>query len=148
MQPDFTIAFRNDFYVLDDVTTCLSRAAIQERSQVDLLNTRVMVFDSTGKFQVQRHFKRGISDGAFADRLGGITSSPDGHIYLSDTGNDRVQIFNSTLHYTSQFGDAGIRPGQFNSPTLLSASSTHLFVLDSGKGQKRVQAFELPKTKA
>jgi tripartite motif-containing protein 2/3 len=52
---------------------------------------RVSVFDENGKY-IMSFGKRGDKDGEFKDPYA-IAARDDGYIYVSDTGNNRVQIF-------------------------------------------------------
>ena len=52
---------------------------------------RVSVFDENGKY-IMSFGKRGDKDGEFKDPYA-IAARDDGYIYVSDTGNSRVQIF-------------------------------------------------------
>jgi prepilin-type N-terminal cleavage/methylation domain-containing protein len=46
------------------------------------------------------------------------------YIYVADYGNSRVQKFNMSGSYISQFGSAGVGNGQFNGPDFLTADSS------------------------
>ena len=52
---------------------------------------RVSVFDENGKY-IMSFGKKGDKDGEFKNPHA-IAARDDGHIYVSDTDNDRVQIF-------------------------------------------------------
>ena len=65
----------------------------------------------------------------------------DTHIFVSDTNNHRIQIFDHTGNYVSQFGSQGNGTGQLNGPAGIATNDTHLFVVDNGNG--RVQVFEI-----
>ena len=78
-------------------------------------------------------------DGQFysAENLG-VDSS--GNIYVADTGNNRIQKFDSSGTYLSKFGSYGTGDGQFNTPRdVVVDSSENIYVLD--KGNKRIQKF-------
>ncbi|KKR06865.1 MAG: NHL repeat containing protein [Candidatus Peregrinibacteria bacterium GW2011_GWC2_39_14] len=78
-------------------------------------------------------------DGQFysAENLG-IDSS--GNVYIADTGNNRIQKFDSAGTFISKFGSSGTGDGQFNTPRdVVVDSSGNIYVLD--KGNKRVQKF-------
>ncbi len=64
----------------------------------------------------------------------------DGRIFVADTGNNRVEIFNpdGTLNY--QFGKEGAKAGQFSSPQGIAVNSKGMiFVADTMNN--RVQVF-------
>ncbi len=56
----------------------------------------------------------GAGNGQFYAPTGIAISPTTGDIYVADTGNNRVQIFNSSGMYQSQFGTTGSGNGQFN----------------------------------
>ena len=63
-----------------------------------------------------------------------VAVTPDGQqIYVSDTGNHRVQKFTSAGVFVSAIGEFGNQIGQFNAPKGLSFSSDgNIYVADSG----------------
>jgi hypothetical protein len=61
-------------------------------------------------------------------------------VYVADTGNNRIQKFNSSGTYLTQWGTAGTGNGQFSLPDGVSADLTgNVFVIDSGNN--RIQSF-------
>ena len=52
---------------------------------------RVSIFDQTGKY-IKSFGKKGDKDGEF-DRPYAIAVSDEGYVYVSDTGNNRIQVF-------------------------------------------------------
>jgi len=70
----------------------------------------------------------------------GIAVDSEGNIWVGDTGNNRVQKFNSKGEYLSQFGKEGTGNGEFKTPKGLAIdSSGNIWVVDSGNN--RVQKF-------
>lgn len=76
----------------------------------------------------------------------GLAVDPKGLLYVSDTGNSRVQIFNADGTYANSFGEkagfmsGGLKEGKFDNPTGLTVNSKGVvYVADTGN--KRVQAF-------
>ena len=65
-----------------------------------------------------------------------------GQIYVSDTRNHRVQIFDNNGNYVSSFGKEGIENGQFLYPQDVAVNDTtgNIHVTDSGN--HRVQTFD------
>jgi len=63
-----------------------------------------------------------------------VAVSPDRtQIAVSDTGNDRIQIFDIDGNYISMFGETGSDPGQFNLPKGLAYDAVgYLYVVDFG----------------
>lgn len=64
----------------------------------------------------------------------------DDYIYVADSGNNRIQIFNkSTFAFVNKFGSLGSGNGQFNNPMDIAVDSNYIYVLDRGNG--RIQIF-------
>ena len=62
---------------------------------------------------------------------GSVAVGPDGHVYVSDSGNHRVEVFTADGKYVRQFGGFGTGPGQFVTPFDLSVDSLgNVYVLD------------------
>ena len=58
---------------------------------VEFQSDRVSIFDDNGKY-IKSFGKRGYKDGEFKHPHA-IAVSDDGYVYVSDTGNNRVQVF-------------------------------------------------------
>ena len=61
-------------------------------------------------------------------------------IFVSDTQNNRIQIFDTDGTFVKQFGSFGSFDGQFNNPVGITTNNTHLFVVD--QNNIRVQIFD------
>ena len=71
----------------------------------------------------------------------GIAISPSGLVYVADTGNHRIQIFNVAGRYLGSFGAKGSSEGQFKAPGGVALDSSGLlYVTDTGN--RRVQVFD------
>jgi sugar lactone lactonase YvrE len=69
-----------------------------------------------------------------------IAVGVDGSVYISDTGNHRIQVFDATGHLVSAWGSRGDGDGQFNTPLGVAVTTDGtVFVVDSGN--HRVQRF-------
>jgi DNA-binding beta-propeller fold protein YncE len=63
-----------------------------------------------------------------------------GNIYVVDTGNNRIQKFNSAGVYVSKFGSFGTSNGQFRSPSGIAIDSAgNIYVADTNNN--RIQKF-------
>ncbi|HBA60251.1 MAG TPA: hypothetical protein DCZ92_05450 [Elusimicrobia bacterium] len=70
----------------------------------------------------------------------GIFVDPKGLIYVADTGNDRVQIFNADGSYSNMFGESGSGDGNFRAPTSVAVNNKgNIYVADSKN--KKIKAF-------
>jgi sugar lactone lactonase YvrE len=77
--------------------------------------------------------------GDFA-RPTGMAVDSDGNLYVADTLNNRIEIFDGDGKFVSTFGKAGDGPGYFSRPKGVAIDSdNHIWVTD-GK-QDRVQVF-------
>jgi sugar lactone lactonase YvrE len=76
-----------------------------------------------------------------------VTISADGEVYVTDTGNKRVQVFDTEGTYLWEFGGAGDGLTQMNEPVgvglnvTLGADVGEVFVADTWN--QRVQVFTL-----
>ncbi|MGI8854777.1 MAG: NHL repeat-containing protein [Thermomicrobiales bacterium] len=51
----------------------------------------------------------------------GIAIGPDGLLYITDTGNSRIQVFDQTGKFVRTFGALGTGPGQMDNPVGIAA---------------------------
>ncbi len=71
----------------------------------------------------------------------GISLDPSGSVYVADTGNHRIQKFDSNGRFLGQIGGFGWGAGQFSSPTGLTArEGLNIYVADSQN--RRIQQFD------
>jgi alpha-tubulin suppressor-like RCC1 family protein/sugar lactone lactonase YvrE len=62
-----------------------------------------------------------------------ITIDNDGLIYVTDNGNNRVEVFNPDGTYVRQFGTSGLSAGQIDYATAIKIGpDENVYVLDSG----------------
>ncbi len=64
-----------------------------------------------------------------------IAIGPDGLVYVSDTGNKRIQVFDPDGTFVRTFGAEGSAPGQFNEPVGLAFLGDALVVADAWNGR-------------
>jgi DNA-binding beta-propeller fold protein YncE len=69
-----------------------------------------------------------------------VTASPDGVLAIADTGNDRVQLFDTEGTALYQFGKSGEKTGQFDEPAGIAISKKHLIYVADMENH-RVQIF-------
>jgi DNA-binding beta-propeller fold protein YncE len=69
-------------------------------------------------------------------------TDPAGNVYLTDSGTNLVQKFDSSGNFLTSWGGFGFTPGKFNSPSgvAVDPASGSVFVLESTGG--RVQKFD------
>lgn len=82
----------------------------------DYVNQRVMVHDhETNRFTVFHSNISGTGNGYFNNPTG-FTVTPSGEIYVCDRSNHRLQKFDASGNYVTQWGSLGTAAGQFNRP--------------------------------
>jgi sugar lactone lactonase YvrE len=108
----------------------------------DTWNHRIQKFDADGKF-IKMWGTFGQSDANTPSALygpRGIAVDAKGHVYVADTGNKRIVIFDSDGKFLAQFGSEGFDVGQFSEPTDVQLDAQgNLYVTDTWN--QRVQVF-------
>jgi DNA-binding beta-propeller fold protein YncE len=70
----------------------------------------------------------------------GLAVDPEGRVFVVDTGNKRVVVFDSEGNYITQFGSAGLEPGQMDEPVGIAFdASGNAYVIDTWN--QRIQVF-------
>jgi hypothetical protein len=70
----------------------------------------------------------------------GVAVGGNGHVYVGDTFNDRIQVFNATGGFVRKWGSQGSGNGQFQGPLGVAVSGTgDVYVAD--QGNHRIQQF-------
>lgn len=119
---------------------------------VDMGNHRIQKFDTSTNVLPQLLTKWGGSSAAghassaLAQEAGqlrspwGIIVDGAGHVYVTDTGNHRIEKFDREGNFITQWGGFGNGDGQFNFPYGIAVDAKgSVFVVDSGN--TRVQQF-------
>jgi hypothetical protein len=110
----------------------------------DTANYRIQKFNSSGGF-ITKWGSAGTGNGTFnlpsgiaIDSLNIIDST--GAVYVADTGNHRIQKFNSSGGFITKWGSEGAADGQFELPQGVAIdSSGNVFVADTAN--HRIQKF-------
>src|SRR5579884_3762350 len=103
----------------------------------DTWNHRIQKFDASGRFITKW--------GNFVDTKGqrdaepygfwgprDVAIGPDGNVYVSDTGNKRIQVFDPNGRYLRAIGGEGSGPGQFKEPVGIAFDPAgNLWVADT-----------------
>jgi sugar lactone lactonase YvrE len=105
----------------------------------------VLVYDADPPFKLIRKMgKPGTAHtstlpGEFAKPVG-VAVDQDGNVFVSDTWNNRIEVFDANGTYIRAFGEAGDGPGYFARPKGISIDGDgHIWVADGM--QDRVQVF-------
>jgi DNA-binding beta-propeller fold protein YncE len=78
---------------------------------------------------------------SFLSHPTGITTDPEGNLFIVDTGNDRVVKCNGEGKFLKEIGGFGWGEGQFNRPTYITTDhGLNIYVVDTQN--KRVQRFD------
>jgi len=112
---------------------------------VDQHNHRIQKFSLDGTFLLQwgeydpLDGQRG--DPGQLDLPTGIGLDSNGHVYVTDTFNNRVQKFTATGTFVAEWGTPGSGHGQFDSPTGIAIDSTdNIYIADTNNN--RIQKFD------
>jgi len=111
----------------------------------DTWNHRVQKFNPTGKpIKTWGQFGQPLpedpaSSGYFWGPRG-IAVDTQGRVFVADTGNKRIVVFDSNGNYLTEFGTGGFDPGQFDEPVGVAvANDGTVFVTDTWN--QRIQSF-------
>jgi DNA-binding beta-propeller fold protein YncE len=112
----------------------------------DTWNHRVQRFDSNGTF-LGKWGRLGDAKGSTTTDPGvfwgprSVAISPQGEVYVSDTGNKRIQVFTPDGTFVRMFGGDGSDPGQFHEDVGITFDSQgNLWVADAWN--RRVQELD------
>jgi sugar lactone lactonase YvrE len=82
----------------------------------------------------------GVGPGEFSTPRN-VTIGPDGRIYIADSGNHRIQVFDADGSFQTSWGEFGVEPGNFNEPWNLAVDESYVYVADTWN--YRIQKFTL-----
>lgn len=78
----------------------------------------------------------------YPNDIGNPAETRDGKVYVPDTGNHRIQIFNANLGvYLNTFGQYGQGINQFNGPSSVTINPTNQDILVADQYNHRVQIY-------
>jgi sugar lactone lactonase YvrE len=98
----------------------------------------LMVFNDEGEF-LKAVGGYGSEPGQF-DRPMGLTVDANGHVWVADWGNNRVQEFTEAGGFMATFGTWGWGAGEMSSPATVATHDGYVFVGEAGN--LRVQEFD------
>ncbi len=104
---------------------------------LEAIQTYRMNFQALKKL-VQYLPKGSIGNGKFKSPKD-VTIDHRGFVYVADTGNQRIQKFDSEGNFLSKWGSANTTPGTFQSPLGVAVYGDFVYVADSGNN--RIQKF-------
>lgn len=114
----------------------------------DTWNHRIEKFTADGAFVTKwGGFSNLVTGPANGDRAGfygprGIAISAAGEVFVTDTGNARVVVFDRAGKFLREFGSKGAAPAQLNEPVGIAVSpdGQRVYVADSGNA--RIAVFD------
>ncbi|SDC46978.1 MULTISPECIES: 6-bladed beta-propeller [unclassified Candidatus Frackibacter] len=97
---------------------------------VDTIESRVYIYDTNTYKLIKSFGQRGVKAGRFNYPID--ISVKNEKVYVSDSMNFRVQIFDLKGNFISKFGDLGDSSGRFARPKGLAVDSDgHIYVVDT-----------------
>jgi|HubBroStandDraft_2_1064218.scaffolds.fasta_scaffold00208_2 hypothetical protein len=115
----------------------------------DYSNDRIEEFSPAGKF-IRACGSKGSGEGQFNGPTGiainPTNESRGGYIYVSDSGNGRIEVFSPTCKYSESFGTSGSENGQLSDPMGLTFGvsytyETHILAV-ADSGNNRIEMFK------
>jgi DNA-binding beta-propeller fold protein YncE len=103
--------------------------AIDPYAENEFQVSPVQIFGSQGSGDGQLEAPRNIAIGS------------NGLLYIADSGNNRIQVFNEDGEFLDQVGVPGTSPLQFNEPWGVAVADRYLYVADTWN--HRIQKFNL-----
>jgi sugar lactone lactonase YvrE len=76
----------------------------------------------------------GSGNGQFNGPLG-VAVDRAGDVFVTDSGNNRVEEFSATGQYITQFGSSGSGTGEFSRPAEITIAGGQAYVVDSGNNR-------------
>jgi len=112
---------------------------------VDTDNDVILVFDAD-TYKLLRKIgtpgkKHTLTEPGTFSLPSNVAVDKDGNVYVTDTLNDRVEIFDADGNFINTFGKNGDGPGNFQRPKGIAIDTDgHIWVVDAA--QDRVQVFD------
>ena len=99
---------------------------------------RIVVFDAQNGDFLYNISQRGNEDGSL-NLPREATIATDGHLYVVDGGNFRIQVFTQQGEFVKTFGEIGRRGGQFSRPKGIGSDKDgNIYVADAAFGNFQI----------
>ncbi|MDQ3657718.1 MAG: 6-bladed beta-propeller [Chloroflexota bacterium] len=113
---------------------------VVDRSRHDVTAIELKAKSRDNKF-LHRFGGFGSSNGQF-NNPHSVAIDAQGNIHVTDSGNNRVQVFSPQGVFLGKYGAPGAGAGQFANPTAIAITDETIYVADSGNN--RVQVWTSP----
>ena len=97
-------------------------------------------FGDNAHSQVLQWGSFGQIDGGHFFQLESLSVDNEGNVYVTDSGNERIQKFTSDGQFLKTWGVSGTDNGEFKKPTGIATYENNVYVVDSE--QSRIQVFD------
>ncbi|MFO1417928.1 MAG: SMP-30/gluconolactonase/LRE family protein [Methylotetracoccus sp.] len=108
-------------------------------------NSRIQLFDPSTTDRTHlfslKWGSQGTGDGLFSSPTGVAVDATNGDVYVADTNNGRIQVFDKSGIFKRKWGTFGSGAGQFNQPSDIAVNRLRDEVYVVEYGNSRVQAF-------
>ncbi len=105
----------------------------------DTWNHRIQKLDPNGKF-IKMWGTPGQTDiggqGGIFWGPRGVAVDKGGRVYVTDTGNKRIEVFSADGEFITQFGGAGVQPGQLDEPVGVAVDPNGNLVVNDTWNQR------------
>ncbi len=115
-----------------------SHLYVMDTGGVDSMLHQVQVYDTRNGELIKTIGRRGSKEGEFNLPIQ-LTVGPQDRLYVVDSGNFRVQVFDPEGNFLFTFGTVGRLPGQFARPKGIATDpSGNIYVIDTAFGNFQI----------
>ncbi len=115
-----------------------TRAYVIDTGGIETQEHHLLIFDARTGEHLKTIGTRGREEGDFNLALQ-VTTTPDGTVYVTDSGNFRVQAFDRDGNFKLAFGSVGRKSGQFARPKgIASDPDGNIYVADAAFGNFQI----------
>jgi len=104
----------------------------------DFKNDMIFLYNTKGA--IESKIGKSGNDGGEFHGPEGVCFSPEGHLYVADSGNHRVQKFDSRNSFLYSFGTKGTYEGELDNPNDMVCHGNRVYVTDTNN--HRIACFD------
>lgn len=103
-------------------------------------SSRIPQAEGCSVVEAEIEFGRRIGGGAnppeseLFTRIVDVEIGSEGHTYVLDAGEARIQVYDTEGSFSHRFGGRGQGPGEFRTPVAMAVGDSSVYVLDGGAG--------------